>query len=113
MTPRWDLQLAPGGDADMSNTVLYNEYLIEALDKSLMTSIILPDCRESSESMASNCRSGYYTVTVRTLAADRLEGYAERGSGPQGRAKLGAREDLEGSNRKKCFSQRGHRGRNC
>lgn len=57
--------------------------------------------------MASNCRSGYYTVTVRTLAADRLEGYAERGSGPKGTAKLGACEDLEGSNRKECLSQEG------
>lgn len=80
---------------------------LEALDKSLIANIILPDCRGSSESMASNCRSGYYTVTVRTLATDRPEGYAERGSGPKGTAKLGAREDLEGSNRKNAFPKEG------
>lgn len=84
---RWRCRHGYYGTVRTHHTV--DRQTIEAFDKSLITNIILPDCRGSSESMASNCRSGYYTVTVRTLATDRLEGYAERGSGPQGRPNWG------------------------
>lgn len=71
-----------------------------------------PNAGDRLSRWASNCRSGYYIVTVRTLATDRLEGSAERESGPQGRLTLGRAKTWKVPI-ERMLSPGGHRGRNC